>query len=203
MGTRPDFSSRLNAVLDRLEESDVRISNALETASIFTVTKLVGMSRSDLLKTRSLGERHVSRIEDALAHFGLSLAGATAIVVRDGGTALEANAEQLQKWIVERLRWCESQYPSPHALTEQETLSDVFAILDGRDETMGERSWALNGDAKHLTDDELRHELQHAMFDTSSVEACRRTELLATELARRSAFNLALAMVTKKAKERE
>lgn len=139
--TGHDFSQRMIAVLDRLPQNQVRISNALENAGVLTVSKLQTMTPRDLIRLKNFGSKYIKDVRMALAHFGLTLS-LDPVVVPDGATPGEAHVQRLQKWIDERLKHCDRRqdesgpaYTDVWAHVERRTLIDVMLILDGRDPT--------------------------------------------------------------------
>lgn len=139
----PDFSPRLRAVLNRLPSESVRIANALLGARVLTLAQLRAQTRADLWRIKDIGSRSIGYIDAALAKFGIGREEATPpVVVRDGAGALEAHAQRLQAWVLERMEACEYERgPVRIALDiERAVLTDVMLILDGREPTNKRRS---------------------------------------------------------------
>jgi len=67
-----ELQNKLNASISTLELS-VRASNCLESAKIHTVSELVKMTETDLLKVRSFGKTSLREVKRKLQDIGLSL----------------------------------------------------------------------------------------------------------------------------------
>jgi hypothetical protein len=156
MGYRSDFSPRLAAVLERLPVRNqtgapVRIQHALTNADILTLAALQAKSPADLRQARDFGAQYIADIEQALAAFGLSLAGADRVVVGDNATPAYAHLQRLQQWIALRVARSNAEEErvgvagAAHEITEREVLTDVMLILDGREPT-NKRMWNAASD---------------------------------------------------------
>ncbi len=135
-----DFSPRLVAVLDRLPQNSVRISNALLSANVLTVSTLQAMTPHDLLRMKNFGSKYIKDLRHALAYFGLSIS-LDPVVVPDDASIADAQVQRLQDWIAERMAVKTS-------LTEREVLRDVMLVLDGRTPT-NRREWSSAESDEH------------------------------------------------------
>lgn len=165
-----NVSPRLAAVYERLPVRNktgtpIRIANALRNAGVHTLGELLSKSRLDLHKARDIGSQMIVDIEEALAAFGLYLRDVQpAVVVGDNARPIDAHLQRLQKWIEERIAECVAkqdeygQAGSAHETTEQEVLTDVMLILDGR-EPLTKRRWYGCHDLD--CEREYRHEGPH------------------------------------------
>lgn len=168
MFPRDDFSPRLAAVLERIPNNSTgtatRVKGGLLNAGIYTLAALLAADR-DTLGRKHLGRTSRAAIDAALKHFGLHRVDENPpMIVRDGATVAEVHVQRLQKWIEERIVECVAKQDqfgaagSAHETTEQEVLTDVMLILDGR-EPLNKRRWFGCRDLD--CEREYRHEGPH------------------------------------------
>lgn len=142
-------SPRLDAVLDRLPVRNTtgtptRIRGRLRNAGIKTLAHLQ-TAENHQLSRKGIGSAMQRDIDAALAAFDLARCKEP-LVVRDGASANDAHVQRLQKWIEDRIAECVADQDrfgaagASHQTTEQEVLTDVMLLLDGR-EPMNKRRW--------------------------------------------------------------
>lgn len=176
---KPDRSPRLEAVLERLPAEGVRIRNGLDNMDIKSVATLLATDDDRFMRAKNLGPKSRGYIDAALAVFGLQRVGTDPpLVVRDGASAAEAHAQRLSKWIESRIAECVTEQDrcglagAAHQTTEQEVLTDVMLILDGREPLNARRWFGCRGDID--CDREYGHDGNHRR--TTEVDGVEETE---------------------------
>lgn len=161
-------SPRLAAVLDRMSNNSTgtatRVRGGLMKAEINTLAALLAADRYALGREH-LGRTSIAVLDAALKHFGLHRVDENPpLIVRDGASANDAHVQRLLAWAAERIAECvakQDQYGqagASHETTEQQVLTDVMLILDGR-EPLTKRRWFGCHDLD--CDREYRHDGPH------------------------------------------
>lgn len=149
-GIYPGFSPRLEAVLECMPNNSTgtatRVKGGLIKVGVFTLAEVLAADRYTLGRGH-LGRTSLAVLDAALKHFGLHRVDENPpMIVRDGASAAEAHVQRLLMWAQERIAECvaaQDKYGragSAHETTEQEVLTDVMLILDGR-EPLIKRRW--------------------------------------------------------------